>query len=81
MAELATVDEVGEPLSNNELFAILLKHCVIKSHVENHLAEDLTFPECLPDETVASIGVNLKARDDLLEEQRRQCLEETTRQA
>ena len=47
VAEMAAVDEVGESLSNNELFAFLLDQGVIKAHRKIRLAESLTFPECL----------------------------------
>ena len=39
---MAAVDEVGEPLSNNELFAILLDHGVINARRKNRRVSSLS---------------------------------------
>ena len=53
--ELAAVDDSGNWLSNNELFAIMLQHGVNKANKNNRLARGLTFPECLPGSSPRSV--------------------------
>jgi len=71
---MAAFDDEGKPLDNNELFAILLRHGVITSERNNRLAEGLNIHKCLPEAAAAKIV--LKAREELIDEQRRQCREE-----
>ena len=53
--ELAAVDDNGNSLSNNELFAIMLDYGINTATKKNRLAPGLTFPECLPDRTLRSL--------------------------
>ena len=53
--ELAAIDDNGNSLSNNELFAIMLDYGINNATKKNRLAPGLTFPECLPDRTLRSL--------------------------
>ena len=71
LAAIAAFDDDGAPIGDNELFAILFEYGVRKANTNHRLAQGLSFPQCLPDGFVDSIEV--RGREKLLQQQRRQC--------